>query len=210
MFTMFYAVVGVPLMLLWVSNIGNLMAKTFKFAYFHGPCCPGRQTSSSTNAHNSSSTRKSVQPSNRQKRGSSKEKGSLKGPSSPSSSSKSGEGGLSTTVQYSLGEEKYETRIGDGVLERSLSSRSSGRSLRELEAGAKQVLLECAEYNMASAGGGDERSRRVLQQLSHSPGTIDEEAEEETSEVESVIEVRPTHSLQPHDEVDRAPQVRFY
>ncbi|CAG7727831.1 unnamed protein product [Allacma fusca] len=36
--TMFYAVIGVPLMLLWLSNIGSLMANTFKFVYSHARC----------------------------------------------------------------------------------------------------------------------------------------------------------------------------
>lgn len=40
--TMVYALFGVPLMLLCISNLGSLLAGTFQFAYSHS-CCSSKK-----------------------------------------------------------------------------------------------------------------------------------------------------------------------
>ncbi|XP_017304446.1 potassium channel subfamily K member 15-like, partial [Diaphorina citri] len=42
--TMVYALFGIPLMLLCISNLGSLLADTFQFTYSHS-CCASRQKS---------------------------------------------------------------------------------------------------------------------------------------------------------------------
>lgn len=165
--TMFYAVVGVPLMLLWLSNIGTLMANTFKFAYSHS-CCPSP-------SYNSRSVQNKRPPSSR---------------TEPSS----------IQVKYSVSAKTCETHVvqehGGGGGPRGLSRREQRAALRSLDPAAKQVLMECAEYNVSMDQ--DERSRRILQQL-HSAANNENgnnesmsgiEEESSNDDVDSVIDMR--------------------
>lgn len=54
--TMLYALVGVPLMLLCLSNLGSFLADTFQFAYSHACCKPCRNGGSSSGSSGSSSS----------------------------------------------------------------------------------------------------------------------------------------------------------
>jgi len=47
--TMVYALFGVPLMLLCISNLGSLLAGTFQFAYSHSCCSSKRKSSKAKN-----------------------------------------------------------------------------------------------------------------------------------------------------------------
>lgn len=140
-------------MLLWLSNIGTLMANTFKFAYAH-ICCPRKSTRA-----------RSVQMRSRPQK------------QEPSS----------IQVKYSVSAMTCETHVvqqkqqqnqqhlhhlqptdatGFHVLEkqpRSALRRDQRASLKHLDPAAKQMLRECAEYNVNMSQ--DERSRMVLQQL---------------------------------------------
>lgn len=148
---MFYAVIGVPLMLLWLSNIGTLMANTFKFAYNH-ICCP----------------RKSARSRSVQKRAPilKQEPSSIQVKYSVSAMT------CETHVvqQQQLKQQLHHIQPTDTSNFHSLEKptrsglrREQRATLKALDPAAKQMLRECAEYNVNMSQ--DERSRMVLQQL---------------------------------------------
>lgn len=156
--TMFYAVIGVPLMLLWLSNIGTLMANTFKFAYNH-ICCP----------------RKSARARSVQKRSPSlkQEPSSIQVKYSVSAMTCETHVVQPPPQQYRNQQQLqglppppgdiYATTGGRGGTIGGKQRREQRATLKGLDPAAKQMLRECAEYNVTM--GQDERSRMVLQQL---------------------------------------------
>ncbi|XP_035709141.1 potassium channel subfamily K member 18-like [Folsomia candida] len=165
--TMFYAVIGVPLMLLWLSNIGTLMANTFKFAYSHACCISSNPSSSSRSVQTKRTPSSKTEPS-------------------------------SIQVKYSVSAMTCETQVvqaQQNMHQRALNRREQRAKLRSLDPSAKQVLMECAEYNVNMDQ--DERSRRILHQLHSDSGgnggemlNISGMDEESSDEVESVIDMR--------------------
>ncbi|ODM96163.1 Potassium channel subfamily K member 18 [Orchesella cincta] len=195
--TMFYAVIGVPLMLLWLSNIGTLMANTFKFAYIH-ICCPKKSARS-----------RSVQ----------KRSPSLK--QEPSS----------IQVKYSVSAMTCETHVVQQQQQhhqqqqhqqlhhiqqadpsnfhcmekqpRAVMRREQRATLKTLDPAAKQMLRECAEYNVNMSQ--DERSRMVLHQLhaaESNMGTMAGIEEELSDDGEGMVDVTSSIILPPPVNMD--------
>lgn len=144
---MFYAVIGVPLMLLWLSNIGTLMANTFKFAYNH-ICCPRK--SSRSPARSVQKLSPCHEPSSIQVQYSVSQK----------------------TCETHVVPDQDSNPPNFHTPTKSRGTTTNSYTLKELDPVAKHMLKECAEYNLST--GDDERSRRVLQQLADD-GVIPEE-----------------------------------
>ena len=108
--TMFYAVIGVPLMLLWLSNIGSLMANTFKFVYSHARCSSSSDSKPSRPVHNNKC----------------------------SSSSSSFDPPVSTQVKYSVADKTCETALVQPT-SNILQHHPQRASLKNLDPAARKV-----------------------------------------------------------------------
>lgn len=155
------------------------MAHAFKFAYFHAPFCGGNREESLA--------RTAAVQSQRSNRTRHKMKSLKKGSTIP------------TEVQFSLNDEKCETiLVEEGKVPSPASSQQSPSestrkskikksSLTNLDPTARQILFECAEYNLRQ--GEEPESRDLIEQLNSIPQDEVDDSGSRSSEVESVIEV---------------------
>lgn len=116
---MFYAVIGVPLMLLWLSNIGTLMANTFKFAYSHACCISSNPSSSSRSVQTKRTPSSKTEPSSIQ---------------------------VKYSVSAMTCETQV-VQAQQNMHQRALNRREQRAKLRSLDPSAKQVFTTCAKIS---------------------------------------------------------------
>ncbi|XP_050536571.1 potassium channel subfamily K member 18-like [Daktulosphaira vitifoliae] len=154
--TMVYALFGVPLMLLCISNLGSLLAGTFQFAYSH-TCCSKKRKSES-----------------RREKAMKKCKSMTEVKMSPHSA-------------HSLnGHHKIDPEV--SKLRKPIGSKPVYRLTSE----AKNVLCECAEYQLANSPTHDHVAAHILRQLGDSSdlSTVPEEDYSYNDENEDCYECR--------------------
>lgn len=169
--TMLYALVGVPLMLLCLSNLGTLLAGTFQFAYSHA-CCnvcakdnhPERKKQQQNRCYQSMS----------------------KGP--PCARPQD----AVLPVAPMKGPPPVVPSIHVSAAGRSPRMQSRPRVPRPLTPEARQILTECAEYSLAQAGGAEAEpaAAKLLQELQRNDPEAGEEEEDEPEDLEDADQER--------------------
>jgi len=155
-FTMFYAVFGVPLMLLWLSNIGTLMANTFKFAYSHSlwPSARGKKSGSKLKSATNTHARNEYITTRR---------GSYSRPINPNERN-TDKGMIANPVASAItGDSSEEITQGNRKLEPTVTTKYEVE-FSELEESAQELLMECAMFNIKGKHA-DKQSLEMIEQF---------------------------------------------